>query len=78
MFRRAGLGDVELAVYSVEYAQPDYMRVMFVEERLVALVAAGEVAASEANAFRAELEERHRTGTFFGNAIGYAIVGTKL
>jgi ubiquinone/menaquinone biosynthesis C-methylase UbiE len=77
MFRRAGLADIETVVRSVEFGQPEYMPALFIDERLAAVVAAGEVTAPEAQAFRAELEARHHAGTFYANAIGYSVAGTR-
>jgi ubiquinone/menaquinone biosynthesis C-methylase UbiE len=77
MFRRVGLHDVELSVSTLEFTQPEFMVAMFVEERLASVVAAGEITADQAKAFQAELEAQHRRGTFFANAVGYRIAGTK-
>jgi hypothetical protein len=39
--------------------------------------AACEITEEEGRDFVAAIAERHRTGTFFGSAIGYSVVGTK-
>jgi len=49
----------------------------FVNERLAAAMAAGEITEGEGAQFIAALGERHRAGTFFGSAIGYTVAGTK-
>ena len=77
LFRQARLIDVAQQVRSLELAHPDYLRASFLQERLAAAVAAGEITVDEAQKFMATLAARHAAGTFFCNAIGYSVVGTK-
>jgi ubiquinone/menaquinone biosynthesis C-methylase UbiE len=77
MFVRAGLGDVAQLVESFMFDHTQYSQMFFVNERLAAAMAAGEITAQEGADFLAALEQRHREGTFFGSAIGYTVVGTK-
>lgn len=77
MFVRAGLVQIEQSVRSVELAYSEYMHAMFMHDRLGAAVDAAEITAAEAKALSAELEQRHRAGTFFTNVISYSVAGTK-
>ena len=77
MFARAGLTEIELHPFVKEFGYPDFVRLFFLEERLRTAVDAGDITAEESAGFVAELEERHRSGTFFANVIGYTIAGTK-
>jgi SAM-dependent methyltransferase len=78
MFVRAGLGEVEQAVDARELPYPDYLRAMFLRERLASVVESGQVTRPEVDAFLAALEERHRAGTFFAGVIAYAVTGTRV
>jgi ubiquinone/menaquinone biosynthesis C-methylase UbiE len=77
MFMRAGLAECAQIVKSLELEQPAFMQMFFVDERIAVAVRAGEISADEGRDFVAALAERHRTGTFFANAIGYIVVGTR-
>jgi len=77
MLVRAGLGDVAQLVNSFAFDHPQFMQMFFVNERLAAATAAGEITESEGAQFIAALAERHRAGTFFGSAVGYTVAGTK-
>jgi hypothetical protein len=77
MFMRAGAVDIELQTSAHEFAYPDFVRLFFLDERLKAAVEAGDITQTEAADFVAELDERHRSGTFFAKVIGYSVVGTK-
>ena len=77
MLVRAGLGDVAQLVNSFAFDHPQFMQMFFVNERLAAATAAGEITEGEGAQFIAALAERHRAGTFFGSAIGYTVAGTK-
>jgi ubiquinone/menaquinone biosynthesis C-methylase UbiE len=77
MFMRAGAVDIELQTSAHEFAYPDFVRLFFLDERLKAAVDAGDITREEAADFVAAIEERHRSGTFFANVIGYSVVGTK-
>ncbi len=78
MLVRAGLVDVSLAGFVLELEQPAYVKMFFVSERLAKAVAAGDITDDESSDFLAALEERHRAGTFYGNAVGYSVAGTKV
>jgi ubiquinone/menaquinone biosynthesis C-methylase UbiE len=77
MFMRAGAAQIELQISSHEFAYLDFVRLFFLGERLNAAVEAGDITREEAADFVSALEERHRSGTFFANVIGYSIVGTR-
>ena len=77
MLVRAGLGDVAQLVNSFAFDHPQFMQMFFVNERLAAATAAGEITEGEGAQFLAALAERHRAGTFFGSAVGYTVTGTK-
>ena len=77
MLVRAGLGDVVQLVNSFAFDHPQFMQMFFVNERLAAATAAGEITEGEGAQFLAALAERHRAGTFFGSAVGYTVTGTK-
>ena len=77
MLVRAGLGDVAQLVNSFAFDHPQFMQMFFVNERLAAATAAGEITEGEGAEFLAALGERHRAGTFFGSAIGYTVAGTR-
>lgn len=77
MLVRAGLVDVSVAGFVLELEQPAYVKMFFVGERLAKAVAAGDITDEESSNFLAALEERHRAGTFYGNAVGYSVAGTK-
>jgi ubiquinone/menaquinone biosynthesis C-methylase UbiE len=78
MFVRAGLADIEQAVKAFEITHPDFVPMVFLHDRLDTAVADGDVTREEADGFVAALEERHRNGTFFANAFGYNVAGTKV
>lgn len=77
MLARAGLVEIELCTVAHEFAYPDFARLFFLDKRLSAAIDAGDISSKEAADFAAALDERHRLGTFFANAIGYSIAGTK-
>ena len=77
MFVREGLVDIALSGFVLDLEHPAYMKMFFVHERLAAAVAAGDISDDEGRNFVAALDERHRAGTFYGNAIGYNVAGTK-
>ncbi len=77
MFARAGLTEIAHATLTPDFTFPHFMQMFFVDERLARVVAAGDISDAEARSFVAALEERHRAGTFFTNAIAYNVVGTK-
>jgi ubiquinone/menaquinone biosynthesis C-methylase UbiE len=76
MFVRAGLTEVEQDVKTVEILHSDYVRGVFLHDRLDVAITAGEVTRDEADRFVAVLEERERVGTFFANTFGYNVAGT--
>jgi ubiquinone/menaquinone biosynthesis C-methylase UbiE len=78
MFARAGATEIELHTSAHEFAYPDFVRLFFLDERLKGAVEAGDITREEAADFVAALEDRHRSGTFFANVIGYSVVGTKV
>ncbi len=77
MLVRAGLVDIAQLTKSFDFGYPAFMQMFFVDERLAAATAAGEITDAEGRNFVAALEERHRAGMFFSSAIGYTVVGTK-
>ena len=77
MFKRAGLVEIESHAVVHEFAYPDFARLFFLRERLAAAVEARDITSAESAELVAELEQRHRAGTFFANVIGYDVVGTK-
>ena len=77
MLVRAGLVDIAQLTKSFDFGYSPFMQMFFVDERLAAATAAGEITDAEGGNFVAALEERHRAGTFFSSAIGYTVVGTK-
>ena len=78
MFARAGLADIEQRVQSIPIAFADYVRALFLRERLAAAVLAGDITHAEADAFVAVLEARERAGAFDANAIAYFVAGTRI
>ena len=78
MFVRAGLIEIEQAIYDVEITHSDFVHAVFLHDRLGMAVNAGEITREEADGFVAALEARHRDGTFFANAFGYNVAGTKM
>ena len=74
----SGRAGVSLAGFVLELEQPAYVKMFFVSERLAAAVGAGDITDDESRNFLATLEERHRAGTFYGNAVGYSVAGTKV
>ena len=78
MFVRAGMAEIEQAIYDVEITHPDYVHAVFLHDRLDMAVKAAEITREEADAFVAALEDRHRGGTFFANAFGYNVAGTRV
>ena len=77
LFVQAGLLDLDLVVRSLEIPYEHFLRMLFLDERLDAVVAEGGFTRAQADAFKAALERRHAEGTFFANAIGYAMMGTR-
>jgi ubiquinone/menaquinone biosynthesis C-methylase UbiE len=77
MFLRAGLAEVEQVIHDVEITHPDFVQAVFLHDRLDMAVAAGDITRADADGFVAALEARHRNGTFFANAFGYNVAGTK-
>jgi ubiquinone/menaquinone biosynthesis C-methylase UbiE len=77
MFVRAGMAEIEQAIYDVEITHADFVHAVFLHDRLDMAVKAGEIQRAEADGFVAALEARHREGTFFANAFGYNVAGTK-
>jgi ubiquinone/menaquinone biosynthesis C-methylase UbiE len=77
MFVRAGLAEIEQIVQTPELTHPDFLKFFFVEDRLAAAVDAGDITNDEARSFAAALENRHRAGQFFANAVAYTVAGTK-
>jgi ubiquinone/menaquinone biosynthesis C-methylase UbiE len=76
MFVRAGLTEVEQDIKDVEILHADFVRGVFLHDRLNAAVDAGEITREDADRFVAALEKRQRDGTFFANAFGYNVAGT--
>lgn len=77
LFVRAGLRDIQQVVRPVEVQYPQYVTALMLHQNLGEAVDAGDITRAEAQDFVAELEERHRTGTFLANAIAYSVAGTK-
>jgi hypothetical protein len=77
MFARAGLADIEQRVVSIPILFADYVRALFLHERLAAAVQAGDVTRKEADDFVAVLEARDRDGAFDANAIAYFVAVTR-
>jgi ubiquinone/menaquinone biosynthesis C-methylase UbiE len=77
MFRRAGLADVQQVVHVAEMGFSDYVHGTFLEERLASAVREGDVTEEEAREFLAGLTAQHEQGTFYANAVGYTVVGTR-
>ena len=77
MFVRVGLVEVAHLTMAPDFPFLHFMQMFFVSERLASAVAAGEITDDESRGFIAALEERERAGTFFANAIGYNVAGTK-
>ena len=78
MFVRAGLVDIEQAVKIYEITHPDFVQMTFLHDRLDMAIAAGDITRDEADRFAAALADRHRDGTFFADAFGYNVAGTKV
>ena len=78
MFVRAGLVDIEQAVKIYEITHPDFVNMVFLHDRLDMAIAAGDITRDEADRFAAALADRHRDGTFFADAFGYNVAGTKV
>ena len=77
MFVRAGFADIVHSTLSPDFSHSHFMQMFFVEDRLAAAVASGDITNEESRDFVAALAERHRVGTFFTNAIAYNVVGTR-
>jgi SAM-dependent methyltransferase len=77
MFLRAGLAEVEQVIHDVEITHPDFVQAVLLHDRLDMAVAASDITRADADGFVAALEARHRNGTFFANAFGYNVAGTK-
>ena len=77
MFVRAGLAEIEQSVQSIPIAFADYVRALFLPERLAAAVEMGDITREEAGGFVAVLEARERAGTFDANVVAYMVAGTK-
>ena len=77
MFARAGLAEIEQRVRSIPIAYADYLRALFLPERLAAAVRGGEITREEGDGFVAALEARDRVGAFDANAIAYFVAGTR-
>jgi ubiquinone/menaquinone biosynthesis C-methylase UbiE len=77
MFARADLADIEQRVVAIPIPLADYVRALFLHERLAAAVQAGEVTRKEADDFVAVLEARDRDGAFDANAIAYFVAATR-
>jgi ubiquinone/menaquinone biosynthesis C-methylase UbiE len=77
MFARAGLADIAQRVQPIPIAYADYLRALFLPERLAAAITAGEITREEADDFVAALEARDRAGTFDANAIAYFVTATR-
>ncbi len=77
MFVRAGIAEVVSSTLSPDFSYPHFMEMFFVAERLAVSVAAGEITEAQSSDFVAALEQRHRAGTFFANAIAYNVAGTR-
>ncbi len=77
MLARAGLAEIEQEVRPIPIVYADYLRALFLPERLAAAVDAGEITREDADRFVAALEARERAGTFYANAIAYFVAGTR-
>lgn len=77
MVQRLGLAAVEHLVGTLEITYPDFGRAFFLHD-LIASAGLPVRSRSQMRTFVASLENRHRTGTFFPNAVGYTVVGTRL
>ena len=77
MFVRAGLSDIVQLIKPFDFSCAPFMQMFFVNERLAAAVAAGEISEQEGSDFVAAIYERQRADTFFASAIGYTVVGTR-
>lgn len=77
MFARAGLAEIEQRVQAIPIVYADYLRALFLPERLAAAVRTNEITREEADSFAAVLEARDRAGLFDANAIGYFVAGTR-
>src|SRR4029450_6827921 len=76
MFARAGLAGIEQRGVSIPIPFADYVRALFLHERLAAAVQAGDVTRKEADDFVAVLAARDRDGAFDANAIAYFVAAT--
>ncbi len=77
MLVSAGLADIEQHVLSIPIVFEDYVRALFLPERLASAVETGDITPGEAEGFVAVLEARERAGTFDANAIGYFVAATR-
>jgi ubiquinone/menaquinone biosynthesis C-methylase UbiE len=77
MLVRAGLAEIEQAVHPIPITFAEYVRAVFLADRLAAAVEAGEITREAADGFVAALEAREREGTFDANAIAYFVAGTR-
>lgn len=78
MLQRAGLGEIRHLTRILDIAYADFARACFLHDLLAAAMAASEISQVNAEQFVAALENRHRTGTFLANAVGYTVVGTRM
>ena len=77
MFVQAGLANLSLVVRSLEIPYDHYRIMTFLDERLDAVVSDGQFTRAQTDAFKAALAQRHAEGSFYANAIGYAMMGTR-
>jgi len=77
MFVRSGLRDIEQTVSAIEFVKPDFVRMLFLDDHLAAVVENGEITREDADRFARALEARHQAGTFFANVVAYRVAATK-
>lgn len=77
MFIRAGMAEIGQSISVFESTYPDFQRLFFFPERINSAIDAGDITPAEGADLVAQLEERHRLGTFYANVIGYTVSGTR-
>jgi hypothetical protein len=78
MLQRAGLAEIRHLSRILDIAYPDFARAYFLHDLLAAAIAANEISQADAERLVVSLANRHRTGAFLANTVGYTVVRTRM